>query len=346
MPTFCRHNRFIERCPICRKTLPGGEPAAGAQSRRASGAGGVRGTAEAPRRPRAEGVRVRHEGRTAEDGYRNALAPGLRASGDAERLAQEISFASGRLAALAMEPPGLYGQARGLGASDLERATWICFLLAYLCPTEDPDPFASVAAVLEAAPGPFQIGSELDLDAVALGPRTSHEHGRGTATLRAYADWVRRGGRSAAGPAAGAGGAPGAQEQAFTGDAGWSPQRRFERLFERLALPGLSRGARFELLVVLGRLGLYELGPDSLHLSSTRGSEDSTTAAAKRVFGIGDPLLLERRADGLAVAAAVPRESLDLALYNWDAPVRADMGFSPELRDEAADARLAAALGL
>ena len=30
MPTFCRHNRFIERCPICSRTLPGAAPATGA----------------------------------------------------------------------------------------------------------------------------------------------------------------------------------------------------------------------------------------------------------------------------------------------------------------------------
>ncbi len=33
MPTFCRHNRFIERCPICSKTLPGSAPSSGASTR-------------------------------------------------------------------------------------------------------------------------------------------------------------------------------------------------------------------------------------------------------------------------------------------------------------------------
>ena len=28
MPTFCRHNRFLERCPICSRTLPGAPPKA------------------------------------------------------------------------------------------------------------------------------------------------------------------------------------------------------------------------------------------------------------------------------------------------------------------------------
>ena len=58
------------------------------------------------------------------------------------------------------------------------------------------------------------------------------------------------------------------------------PQRRFERLFERLALPGFGRTGRYDLLVTLGRLGLYELRADSLHLAGARGraAEDPTTA--------------------------------------------------------------------
>ena len=121
MPTFCRHNRFIERCPICSKTLPGNEPAGGAP-RRARSTGSPR-SASGPRRG-ATGLRVRHEGRAAEDGYSNELVPGLRASADAARLAEEIDFAAGRLAALALEPPGLYGEARELAGGELERASW------------------------------------------------------------------------------------------------------------------------------------------------------------------------------------------------------------------------------
>ena len=42
------------------------------------------------------------------------------------------------------------------------------------------------------------------------------------------------------------------------------PERRFARVFERLALPGFSRGARFELLAALGAAGRYALAADSL----------------------------------------------------------------------------------
>jgi hypothetical protein len=48
---------------------------------------------------------------------------------------------------------------------------------------------------------------------------------------------------------------------------------------------------------------------------------DPTTIAAKRVFGIGDAMNLQRRASDLAGATGVPMEALDLALLNWSRPV-------------------------
>ncbi len=91
----------------------------------------------------------------------------------------------------------------------------------------------------------------------------------------------------------------------------------------------------------LGRLGVYELRAESLHLGTARGAgggEDETALAAKRVFGIGDPLLLDRRAKTLAEAAGVPLEALDLALFNWSRPPeaeRATLGFRPASRPDA-----------
>ena len=55
-------------------------------------------------------------------------------------------------------------------------------------------------------------------------------------------------------------------------------------------------------------------------------SGDLTTLAAKRVFAIGDPLILERRARALAEAISVPVETLDLALANWGSGTRATLG--------------------
>ncbi len=118
---------------------------------------------------------------------------------------------------------------------------------------------------------------------------------------------------------------------AFGGEPSWSPQRRFARAFERLALPGLHRTCRFDLLVTLGRLGVSELRAAALML----GGADEVTVAAKRALGIGDPLLLERRAAQLAEACGLPLEALDLALYNWERGQRAAMGMA---RDSGADA--------
>ncbi len=68
--------------------------------------------------------------------------------------------------------------------------------------------------------------------------------------------------------------------------------------------------------ITLGRLGLYELRADSLHLGTRTSliASDPTPPAAKRVFGIGDPIHIERRALALAHALSTPIEALDLAL--------------------------------
>jgi hypothetical protein len=352
MPTFCRHGRFLERCPICSATLPGQAPGARKATGKSSARRGTAAATGARPRTRAGGLRVRHETRAVDDGFRSELVPGLRASADAERLAHEIAFSSARLLALAAEPPDLYGEVRGLAQEDLERATWACFLIAYLSPLDGDDPFAGIRLALARGPergAPAWGHPQLpDLDVVPLGSHTSHDPTRGGETLLAYAQWVERGG-SATAPH------PGSQPQeeptqaaAFTGDPAWSPQRRFERLFERLALPGFGRMGRYELLVALGRLGLYELRPDSLHLASGRGlsAEDPATLAAKRVFGIGDPLVLERRAGALAAAAEVPVETLDLALANWGGPQRTMLGIEAADGDEAVLARTLEALEL
>jgi hypothetical protein len=335
MPTFCRHNRFIERCPICSKTLPGAEAAPkAARARSGTPRTAARTRSRAAAGAHGQAVRVRREARSEDDGFRSPLVPGLRSSADAGRLAEEIGFAAGRLLALAASPPGLYAQARELASSNLEGATWIVFLTAYLSPLDGPEPFTGIREALERGT-PFGAGSsgELpDLDGIPTGPRSSHDPARGGETLAAYVAWTGRG--------------PDGQQVAFNGDASWTPMRRFERVFERFALPGLGRTGRYETLVTLGRLGLYELAPDSLHIGGGRAGEDATTAAAKRVFGIADPLLLERRAAALAEAAEVPVEALDLALWNWGAPERAGAGFAADAADEDAAAGAAEALGL
>jgi len=332
MPTFCRHNRFIDRCPICSKTLSGHAASkAPARSKRASGAGS---TAGARRAPRADTMRVMREGRAADDGFHSELVPGIHSSQDAARLAQELAFSSGRLLALAADPPGPYRQAGELAGGDLAGAAWICFLTVYLSPLESDEPFQGISRALAGGEVP-------DLEGIGLGPRTSHESSRGSETLLAYRQWLQRAGD----PVPAGEGTPAALP-AFSGEPSWTPERRFERVLERLALPGFGRSGRYDLLVTLGRLGVFDLRAGSLHLAGAWASEDATLLAAKRVFGIGDPLLLERRAAALADAAAVPIEALDLALWNWAAAERATLGMGPGLEDEAVRERAAAALGL
>lgn len=335
---FCRHNRFIERCPICRETVPGLEPQEREGRRtRARSADGATATAGAGRRAKRQGrggaaLRVRQEVRAQDDGYRSPLVPGLRASEDAERLAEEIAFAEGRLIAIRVAPPDLYGEIRD--QEDEEQATWMCFLAAYLSPLENDDPFAGVREALSAD---WRAGELPDLSEIPLGPRTSHDPARGEATLRAYLHWAHA-----------LDGQLGGQHAAFTGEASWTAQRRFERIFERLRLPGLARMGRYDLLVTLGRIGLYELSADSLHLAGSRPGEgeDLATVAAKRLFGIGEPMVLERRAKQLAQEISVPLEALDLAFANWGAGERATLGVDPEALDAHALERARTALEL
>jgi hypothetical protein len=261
---------------------------------------------------------IRRERRSDDDGYRSALAPGLRSTHDARHLAVSLSDANGRLTVLATDPPGLYGEVAG--ERDLEEASWLAMLIAYLGPLDGVDPFAGIRAVRL----PWRDGDVPLLDDAPLGPRSSHEAPRGQHTLLAYRRWAERAGSQAA---------------AFTGDPGWTPEQRFERVYERLALPGFHRRARYDLLATLGALERYELRPPSLLLTE----DDPVSRAAKRVFGIGDRLTLERRAQALAQALDVPIAALDLGLENWarEAPI----ALAVNSRDEALLLRAASVLG-
>jgi hypothetical protein len=308
MPTFCRHNRLIANCPICsreqnielRPIVSSAAPATAAPRSARTGTSS-RGSSTSSR----AGVRVRRLERGADDGYQSRLVQGLRSSADAERLAVELGFAATRLRVLEADPPGLYAEVAREG--DLEERTWLAFLIAYLCPLEADDPFAAIARARTTwASGPLP-----DLDGAELGPRAAHEAARGAQTFEAYRAWATRAGSQAA---------------AFAGEEAWSDERRFARVFERLALPGLHRDARYDLLVTLGRLGLYQLRAGLLAL----GGDNEVTVAAKRAFGIGDTMLLERRAADLAGACGIPLEALDLGLYNWGAGTRATLGLGPD----------------
>ena len=319
VPTFCRHNRFVQNCPICAR-----EQAAELRDVVSpSGPARPRSPSKRTSQSRSTGMQVRRLARGADDGFRSPLVPGVKSSADAERLAEELAFAAGRLIRLEGDPPGCYAEV-GVGDGDLEERTWLAFLTAYLCPVDGADPFAGI----QAARVPWSSGAEPALDGVPLGPRSAHDPSRGTRTIDAYRAWAARAGSQAA---------------AFSGDASWPPERRFARAYERLALPGLHREARFDLLVTLGRLGLYELQAGSLQF----GGDNETTIAAKRALGIGDTLLLERRAAELAAAASIPLEALDLGLRNWGGGKRATMGLEATAEpDPEALESTRAALGL
>ncbi|MGH2914089.1 MAG: hypothetical protein ACRDMX_03790 [Solirubrobacteraceae bacterium] len=266
---------------------------------------------------------VRRLVRGAEDGFRSPLVPGLRSGADAQRLAEELAFAAGRLTALREAPPGAYAEVAD-PSGDIEERTWLAFLIAYLGPLEGDQPFDGIDRVRRS----WADAGAIALEGATLGARTAHDPARGTATIDAYRAWATRGG---------------SQTGALTGDPGWTPERRFARAFERLALPGLHRGARFELLASLGHLGVHDVRAGALGL----GGAEPVTVAAKRALGIGDTMLLERRAAELAAACGLPLEALDVGLFNWERGSRASFGMrSDDVPDADVLAAVAAALGL
>src|SRR5690242_14536317 len=102
---FCRHNRLTAKCPICSKELEAElrakAPPRPARARPAPASRSTRARRAAARTP--GGVVTRRMARAQDDGYRNVLVPGLRATADAERLAGALIDAADRL-----EPPGPY----------------------------------------------------------------------------------------------------------------------------------------------------------------------------------------------------------------------------------------------
>ena len=118
MPSFCRHNRFFENCPICRtKEQP--RPAR-SSPRRATAPR----TAGARRSLRAaSNLTVRRVERAADDGFDSELVPGVRATDDARRLAAELAFSAARLETLSADPPDLYSEIAA--QSDAEEAIWL-----------------------------------------------------------------------------------------------------------------------------------------------------------------------------------------------------------------------------
>jgi hypothetical protein len=305
-----------QRTPAPRAASPARAGVAG----RAGKSGSARGRSG---NGRSSGMTVRRMAREADDGYQSGLVPGLRSGAGAERLAGELVFAKGRLEQLAADPPGLYAEVAD-PAHDLEERSWLAFQIAYLGPLDGDRPFDAIDAVRTT----WASGELPDLDGVELGPRTSHDPARGTRTLEAYRAWAAR---------------AGSQAVAFSGETAWTPERRFARVFERLGLPGFDRGPRFDLLTTLGHLGVYAVQPGALAF----GGSDTVTLAAKRLLGIGDTMLLERRGADLAGACGLPLDTLDVGFFNWERGTRSGLGVDPDLPvDEAALQAALSALGV
>jgi hypothetical protein len=287
--SFCRHNRPTNKCSICSRELdeklrnqapiryvtvkkPGASSTPRSRSGSTSSSGG-RGASSSRVAGNTSRVTTRKLARAADDGYRNPLVPGLRATADAERLAGALTQAVVRL-----QPPGPHPAVAE--TQNLDDATWLAFLIA-LAPELEP-------VITEAQPR----WADKDLSAL---PEAKQR------TANAYIAWVER---------------AGSQEAAFTGESIWSPERRFDRVFERLALPGFGRTARYELLTTLGAAGKYPLDAQSPQFVE----DDATTLAAKRLFVSGDRMLLERRARDFAEAAELPIAALDRGLFVWSTP--------------------------
>lgn len=325
--TFCRHNRFVENCSICSRK-PRAE--AGTVTERASG--GRRNDPATPRpatqagkrrSPRASDLVVRRVTRVADDGYDSDLVPGIRGSQDAVRLAAELGWAAARLDELRTEPPGLYAEAAG--AATREEGIWKAFTIAVLSPLEaTDDPWSSIRS----AQTDWSSGEVPSMEGLATGPRAA---AGGASLFAAYRAWAAK---------------AGGQETALAGDVDWTPARRFDRAFDRLALPGFGRVPRYEFVTLVGALGLIEAQAVSLLLNDPAAE---VTAAAKRVFGIGDPILIARRAGELAAAGGVPLSAFDLALQNWARPEGERITAGSRLPADAGSERgasVAAALGV
>ncbi|MEH3054763.1 MAG: hypothetical protein PGN13_12295 [Patulibacter minatonensis] len=306
MPTFCRHGRFEASCAICRQEQQKTEPrkvtpsSKGTAARRPVGSSKAAGSTSTRSRSMVTGKLSR----TADDGFRSELLPGVRSSADALRLAQELTTAESRLSKHGTPEAGPWAVIAEL-AGEPHRAFVAALTIAVASPDGASGSGATAAAALAAVSAADASLQALDLVGAATeaqtilstGPRGPRAHDAAAAALSVPAQLAQRSG--------------GSLEQALAGEASWTSERRFARLLDRLALRGLPRAVRFDLLVALGRSGVLPLRADQLHLGN-----DQVTDAAKRLFAVADVPLLEKRAAALADATGVTFDALELALWN------------------------------
>src|SRR3954464_1231009 len=131
---FCRHNRLTSKCAICSREqeekLRQQAPVRHVTVRKPGATSTPRGRSNPTTRANPNRLVTRKLARAADDGYRNPLVPGLKATADAERLAGALTQATARL-----EPPGPYPVIAEI--EDLDQATWLAFLIALAPELED-----------------------------------------------------------------------------------------------------------------------------------------------------------------------------------------------------------------
>lgn len=307
MPTFCRHNRLLQNCTIC------------AREQHFEARPVVSSSAPKSTQPREERPRAERSPRVAKAGPARTTTGAVKV----RRMARGVE--DGYRSPLV---PGIKSteDAERLAEEIAFAATRLSLMEQVAAGEQLPDIDPSWSEI--SAPGDRDARTLIAFQHVLDGPRGLKSGNRDDA-IAGFEAWGARAGSFA---------------EAFQGETSWTPERRFERLFERLGgVRGLSRDTRYDLLTLLGRLGVYEIRAGRLFPTG----ENETTWAAKRALGIGDPLLLERRAGELAVACGVPVEALDLALHNWGSGTHVTDGLPDDSGpDEVLLAHARQALGL
>ena len=233
VPSFCRHGRLEANCPICsKKGAAPGAPAGPRAGRAAAGLGAPPGLDRAParRRRRPQGPPPGPRGRRRLRARARPRACGPPPTRGA--LADELAFSVARLDELARRPARALrrgrrgGRPRGGPLARLPHRRTSRRWRPRTRGRRSP-PRASRGRRARSRTSPAR----------PAGPRGVLRPARAAAPT---GRWAAR---------------AGSQSTALEGDPLWAPERRFDRGFERLALPGFGRAQRYELLTVLRHLG-------------------------------------------------------------------------------------------
>jgi hypothetical protein len=313
VPSFCRHNRLIQNCTICAREM-------NVEARPIVSSSAPKSTQPREHTPRESAVRPARAARAT-----RSAATGR--SGSAALKVRKLARGAEDGYRCSLLPGLKSSEDADRLAQEIAYSAWRLELMGVVGAGQAPQDAPAIWT--EIAHGPeLEARTSLAFAFVVEGPRGATDDTQRSEVLAAYEGWTERNGSAV---------------EAFTGEPSWTPQRRFERLFERLQFGGLGRDARFELLTMLGRLGVYDISAGRLFFSG----QNEATWAAKRALGIGDPLLLERRSADLAAACAVDLDVLDLAFHNWGAGARLDLGLTIDAEgDERVLETARAALGL